>query len=198
MQSLERTKRVIIALHGWTGNINSLKPIAKLWKFPATEWVYIQGPYKENPEGYSWFGGNNRNGWKYEKSFQRLNDLIQDLLINGYKHKEMYILGFSQGACLAMEFMIRQRFSLGGIIPIAGFIKNKSNFKKDQNILSKNTRVFLLHGKEDDIIYPEESKIAYKLFVELGYRAELNIFPGIHKIPLSAKKLIQNILFEDK
>ena len=55
MQSLERTKRVIIALHGWTGNINSLKPIAKLWKFPATEWVYIQGPYKENPEGYSWF-----------------------------------------------------------------------------------------------------------------------------------------------
>ena len=111
MQSLERTKRVIIALHGWTGNINSLKPIAKLWKFPATKWVYIQGPYKENPEGYSWFGGNNRNGWKYEKSFQKLNDLIQDLLINGYKHKEMYILGFSQGACLAMEFMIRQRFS---------------------------------------------------------------------------------------
>ena len=103
MQSLERTKRVIIALHGWTGNINSLKPIAKLWKFPATEWVYIQGPYKENPEGYSWFVENNRNGWKYEKSFQKLNDLIQDLLINGYKHKEMYILGFSQGACLAMN-----------------------------------------------------------------------------------------------
>ena len=76
MQSLERTKRVIIALHGWTGNINSLKPIAKLWKFPATEWVYIQGPYKENPEGYSWFEVNNRNGWKYEKSFQKLNDLI--------------------------------------------------------------------------------------------------------------------------
>ena len=198
MQSLGKKKQVIIALHGWTGNINSLKPIAKLWKLPATEWVYIQGPYKENPVGYSWFGENNRNGWKYEKSFQKLNDLIQGLLINGYKHKEMYILGFSQGACLAMEFMIRQRFSLGGIIPIAGFIKNKSNFKKNQNILSKNTRVFLLHGKEDDIIYPEESKIAYKLFVELGYRAELNIFPGIHKIPLSAKKLIQNILFEDK
>ena len=47
MQSLERTKRVIIALHGWTGNINSLKPLAKLWKFPATEWVYIQGSYKK-------------------------------------------------------------------------------------------------------------------------------------------------------
>ena len=35
----------------------------------------------------------------------------------------MYLLGFSQGACLAMEFMIRQEFSLGGIIPISGFIK---------------------------------------------------------------------------
>ena len=198
MQSLERTKRVIIALHGWTGNINSLQPIAKLWKFLATEWVYIQGPYKEKQEEYSWFGGNNKIGWECEKSFQKLNDLIEDLLMNGYQNKEIFILGFSQGACLAMEFMIRQQFSLGGVIAISGFIKNKNDFKKDQNILSKNTRVLLLHGNEDNIIYPEESKIAYKLFVELGYRAELNIFPGIHKIPLSAKKLIQNILFEDK
>ena len=198
MQSLERTKRVIIALHGWTGNINSLKPIAKLWKFPATEWVYIQGPYKAKPEGYSWFGVNDKIGWKYEKSFQKLNNLIKNLLINGYQHKGIYILGFSQGACLAMEFMIRQKFSLGGLISISGFIKNISNFKKDQNILSQNTTVLLLHGDKDNIIYPEESKIAYKLFVELGYRAELNIFPGIHKIPLSAKKLIQNILLEDK
>ena len=103
MQSLGKTKQVIIALHGWTGNINSLKPIAKLWKFSATEWIYIQGPYKEKPEGYSWFGGNNKTGWKYEKSFQKLNDLIQSLLINGYQYKEMYILGFSQGASLAMN-----------------------------------------------------------------------------------------------
>ena len=190
-------KRVIIALHGWTGNINSLKPIAKLWKLPETEWAYIQGPYKAKPGGYSWFGGNNKIGWKYEESFQKLNDLIKDLLMHGYQNKEIYILGFSQGACFAMEYMIRQQFSLGGIIPISGFIKNKIDFKKDQNILSQNTKVLLLHGDNDDMIYPEESKIAYKLFVELGYRVELHILPGFHKIPLSANILIQNIFFKD-
>ena len=58
------------------------------------------------------------------------------------------MLGFSQGACLAMEFIIKQEFSIGGIIPISGFIKNKSYFKKEEDILSKDTAVLLIHGKK--------------------------------------------------
>ena len=34
MQSLERTKRVIIALHGWTGNINSLNQLLNYGNSP--------------------------------------------------------------------------------------------------------------------------------------------------------------------
>ena len=194
MQSSKK-KRVIIALHGWTGNIFSLQSLAKHWNFPATDWIYIQGPYKAKPGGYSWFGGNDKEGWKYQKSFQKLNDKIKSLLNYGYQYNQIYILGFSQGACLSMEFMIRQEFSIGGIVPISGFIRYKNEFKKEKNILSQNTAILLLHGEKDNIINPKESEIAYKLFIELDYKADLHIFKGSHKIPLKANHLIQKKIF---
>ena len=107
------------------------------------------------------------------------------------------MLGFSQGACLAMEFIIKQEFSIGGIIPISGFIKNKSYFKESKNILSKGTQILLLHGKKDNIVNAKESRIAFKLFMDLGYKTDLYIFKGGHKIPVEAKRLIQKKIFKD-
>ena len=190
-----KKKRVIIALHGWTGNIFSLQSLAKHWNFPATDWIYIQGPYKAKPGGYSWFDGNDKEGWKYQKSFQKISDEIKSLLNYGYQYNQIYILGFSQGACLAMEFMIRQEFSIGGIVPISGFIRYKNEFKKEKNILSQNTAILLLHGEKDNIINPKESETAYKLFIGLAYKADLHIFKGGHKIPLNANHLIQKKFF---
>tara|TARA_B100000900_G_C20219808_1_gene569349 strand:- start:354 stop:653 length:300 start_codon:yes stop_codon:yes gene_type:complete len=96
-----------------------------------------------------------------------------------------------------MEFMIRQKFSIGGIIPISGFIKSKSSFKESKNIMSKDTQILLLHGQKDNIINVKESTIAFKLFMDLGFNADIHIFKGGHKIPLKAKKLIQENIFTD-
>ena len=196
-QSIKPNKRAIIAIHGWTGNVNSLKPLYKQWRFPKTTWIFIEGPYKAKSKGFSWFKGNDQDGWKYEKSFDILNHTIESLIEGGYQHKHIYMLGFSQGACLTMEFMIRQKFSIGGIIPISGFIKNKSYFKESKNILSKDTQILLLHGEKDNIINAKESRIAFKLFVDLGYKTGIHVFKGGHKIPLKAKKLIQEKIFTD-
>ncbi len=190
-------KKIIIAIHGWTGNVNSLKSLSKQWKLPSTTWFFIQGPYIVEPEGFSWFKGNNHDGWEYEKSFKILNHTIENLIENDYLPKHIYMLGFSQGACLTMEFMIRQKFSIGGIISISGFIKNKSYFKRPENIFNNDTRILLLHGENDHIIDSKESKIAYKLFLDLGYKTDIHIFKGGHKIPLEAKKIIQEKIFTD-
>ena len=194
-QSIKPNKRAIIAIHGWTGNVNSLKSLSKQWRFAETTWIFIEGPYWAKPNGYSWFKGNDEDGWEYDESFDILNHTIQSLIEGGYQHKHIYMLGFSQGACLAMEFMIRQKFSIGGIIPISGFIKNKSYFKESKNILSKGTQILLLHGEKDNIVNAKESKIAFKLFVDLGYKTDIHVFMGGHKVPLKAKKLIQEKIF---
>ena len=93
-----------------------------------------------------------------------------------------------------MEFIIRQSYSLGGVIPVAGFIRNKNHFARNHNINSKNTFVLLIHGKNDDIIDPTESKIAYELFKKLGYKTQIHLFSVKHKIPIQVKELIKIII----
>ena len=187
-------RKVVIAIHGWTGDVSSMEPVARSLRLPDTKWLFPQAPYKSDKSGYTWFDGNDETGWKYKDSFIIINSLIQDLVDQGFKYDEIFLLGFSQGACLAMEWIIRQPFSIGGAIPIAGFIKYKDRFKTDANLESKGTQILLIHGDKDEIIHPEESEKAMKLFQSLGYNVNLHILSAEHKIPLNANNLIQQFI----
>ena len=186
--------KAIIALHGWTGNLTSMKPVANALKIENTAWFFLQGPFVIKEGGYSWFEGNEETGWKYQESFDLLNKIISNLNEQGFPNQKIFILGFSQGACLAMEYIIRQEFSIGGIIPIAGFIGYKDRFKNDILSENRNTPVLLIHGNRDRVVLPEESKIAHRLFSEAGFRAKLHTLSTGHKVPVQAKKLIESFI----
>ncbi|RPH07306.1 MAG: hypothetical protein CBC06_000030 [bacterium TMED46] len=187
-------KKAIITLHGWTGDISSMEPVVNAWGLDDVKWVLVQAPYIATNGGFTWFDGNEDIGWKYQDSFDILSKLISELNDQGYPNHAIYILGFSQGACLSMEFMIRQTFSLGGIIPIAGFIRYKERFKQDVLNESRNTRVLLLHGDKDEVILPEQSQISFELLEGAGFETQLHIMAARHKVPLQAKILIANFI----
>tara|TARA_B100000073_G_scaffold336582_1_gene331542 strand:+ start:1031 stop:1645 length:615 start_codon:yes stop_codon:yes gene_type:complete len=186
--------KALIALHGWTGDICSMEIVANTWKLDDVKWVLVQAPYIASDGGFSWFDGNEDIGWKYQDSFEILSKLISNLNDQGFPNHAIYILGFSQGACLSMEFMIRQSFSLGGIIPIAGFIRYKEKFKQDVLNESRNTRVLLLHGDKDEVILPEQSRTSFELLKNADFDTQIHILPARHKIPLQAEYLIKNFI----
>ena len=188
--------KAVIAIHGWTGDVTSMDPVTKSLKLPDTLWIIPQAPFKSEKKGFTWFQGNDKIAWEVEKSLVLIQSIIQDLTHQGFKLNEIFLLGFSQGACLSMEFMIRQDYSLGGIIPIAGFIKNKNNFVQDATNNSKKTKILLIHGNKDEIILPDESQKSFKIFQNLGYKVNLKILSARHKVPLKARDLIHNFIFK--
>ena len=85
-------------------------------------------------------------------------------------------------------------FSMAGVIAIAGFIHDKKRFVRETTPESKNSRVLLIHGEKDQVIYPSASEKAHKLLHESGYQSELQILQSSHKVSLSAKPLIEKFL----
>ena len=156
------SKIAIIAIHGWKGNLSSMEYVANALNIKCAQWTFIQGPYAAGDNKYSWIERSEKEGWKYQESFDLLHKTILDINQNGFPKSKIFLLGFSQGACLAMEFIIRQKFSIGGIIPIAGFIGKKDRFKNGIVDGSQNTPVLLIHGSKDEMVLPAESKIALK------------------------------------
>ena len=184
----------IIAIHGWKGNRSSMEHVANALNMKYAHWTFIQGPYVVSDNEYSWFDGNEKEGWRYQESFDLLHHAILNLNKSGIPNSKIFLLGFSQGACLAMEFIIRQEFSLGGIIPIAGFIGKKDRFKNDIVNGAQNTSVLLIHGSRDEMVLPAESEIAYELFSDAGFKVQLHTPSVGHKIPLQAKSLMENFI----
>jgi len=190
-------KFAIIGIHGWKGDENSFDPIVKLMNFNNVKWYLPKAPYLakwNNEKGNSWFDGNESIGWKHEKSFSGMRSLLEKIIKEGFSRKKIFIMGFSQGACLAIEFGLRLPFSLGGIIPIAGFIKYKDRLETDLNIKSKNTPILLMHGNEDDIIPVSAGKTASEVLYNLGFQIHFETYDLGHKIPLNKKKLIYDFI----
>ncbi|MFL2983526.1 MAG: alpha/beta hydrolase [Candidatus Neomarinimicrobiota bacterium] len=198
ISSSKNTKYVIIALHGWKGNLYSMEIITKAFNIKNIKWLFLQGPYKINNKEFSWFKEDDVIGWQYSASFDSLKKMIFEVNKSGFPLNNIYILGFSQGACLAMEFIIRQQFSIGGIIPIAGFIGLKDKFKIDILNSNPNTPVLLIHGNSDNVVLVRESKIAHNLFMNAGFDVTIHILSGKHKIPLKAKELIKKFIYGNK
>jgi len=191
-------QQVIIALHGWTGNVRSMESIAKTMNLAGTKWLFLQAPYEVASGGYSWFNSEIDMGWDYESSFRILLKTIQELNHEGFSNQSIFILGFSQGACLGKEFIIRQKFSIGGLIAISGFIRFKKKFTKEATKASLNTPILIIHGSRDKVILPEQSKVSFQLFNKTGYYTEFYILSGGHKIPIKAKELINNFIKKDR
>ena len=186
----------IIAIHGWKGNRSSMEHVANALNMKYAHWTFIQGPYVVSDNEYSWFDGNEKEGWRYQESFDLLHHAILNLNKSGFPNSKIFLLGFSQGACLAMEFIIRQEFSLGGIIPIAGFIGKKDRFKNDIVNGAQDTPVLLIHGSRDEMVLPAESEIAFELFSDAGFKVQLQTSPVGHKIPLQKKGIIEKFILE--
>jgi len=186
----------VIAIHGWKGNRSSMEHVANALNMKYAHWTFIQGPYVVSDNKYSWFDGNEKEGWRYQESFDLLHHAILNLNKSGFPNSKIFLLGFSQGACLAMEFIIRQEFSLGGIIPIAGFIGKKDRFKNDIVNGAQDTPVLLIHGSRDEMVLPAESEIAFELFSDAGFKVQLQTPPVGHKIPLQKKDIIEKFILE--
>ena len=191
----ENPKKAVIALHGWTGNVNSMKPVTKMLNLKSTKWLIPEAPYQSPKKGYSWYYYDGKEKWKFRDSIKIISEVVQLAVKEGFLKKNIYILGFSEGASITLEFLIRQNFSLGGIIPIAGFFKF-NNRSKDKFIEgSKKTRVLLLHGQNDEIVFASESKKSYRILKSHDYLVSIKLFPTDHKIPLEARQIIQEFIY---
>ncbi len=63
--SSKQPTKIVIGLHGWTGNEHMFEPVAKMIKVHDTKWVFPRAPYvADTGKGYTWFSGNDEKGWE--------------------------------------------------------------------------------------------------------------------------------------
>ena len=112
-------------------------------------------------------------------------------------------MGFSQGAAVCYRIALSLHYTLGGIFPIGGFIRNYPGQKNDEIKINvdpaqKNTPILIGHGKDDDVVSADSSRLAYRLLKKQCDNVELHIYNGRHKISIDFLKKIRELIINKK
>ena len=117
--SLHKAKRALIMLHGRGG---SSADIISLAQHLHAEDTHIIGPQATNNSWYpySFMAPVKENQPWLTSALDLLEEVFIDIENAGLTSQQVYFLGFSQGACLVLEYVSQHTRPYGGVIAFTG------------------------------------------------------------------------------
>lgn len=118
-KELQANGKVLIMLHGRGATADDILTIAE---YLTTDDFTLLAPQATN---HTWYPYSfmapvaNNEPW-LSSALSLLKDIITDLEQKGIRSEDMYFLGFSQGACLTLEFVTRNAQKYGGVAAFTG------------------------------------------------------------------------------
>lgn len=174
---LKNAKKALILLHGRGG---SALDILQLYPYFCDALFYVAALEAPNNSWYphSFMAKTSTNEPELTNSINAIKNLI-DKIAEHIPHEQIYLMGFSQGACLSLEVSARHARKFGGIIAFSGGligdILETSNYKGD----FQSTKVFLGNSDVDPFIPLDRTVASHELMLKLNAASILKIYPGM-------------------
>ena len=154
---------------------------ARFGNIEGIRWVV---PEAETPG--SWYPGRfwdprELNQPFLDEAIERCHEAVLEASENGRLGSErLVIVGFSQGACLALEYALRHPGRVGSLIVFTGALLGVpgSDWKATAPRSLAGLRLLLTGSDVDDWVPEENTHEAANLFRDLGADVQLRIYPG--------------------
>jgi len=172
---LDQAKKVAILIHGRGANasgILGLKDHLQLSDFA------LLAPEAEGNSWYpySFMAPDASNKLAYSKAIKQLEEIVQSLYSKGFKSDQIYFIGFSQGACLSLEFAALHAKKYGGVIAFTGGLIGEELKSEKYTGDFASTPIFIGSSKQDFHVPLERIKLSADLLVHLGAEVKTLIF----------------------
>ncbi len=189
------SRKALVAIHGWQGTRNSMRPLIKSMNIKNMDWFLVEAPYSVagTNGGYSWSYEKSEGVWEEDEPRELLQDFFNDIFTL-YSSQNIYVIGFSQGGLVCLEFALFLNKPLGGIFSIAGFLRHPKVDVQRCHPCQKLSPILIAHGKDDDQVPVRASENAYQQLKKQGANVELFLYNGKHKIGLECLQKIKAII----
>ena len=118
-KDIKETSKALIMVHGRGASAESIMSIAD--HLQVNDFALL-APQATNHTWYpySFLAPPSQNEPWLGSALDLLNDIVKELKEKNIDTKDIYFLGFSQGACLTLEYVTRNAKQYGGIIAFTG------------------------------------------------------------------------------
>ena len=116
---LEQAEKAIIMLHGRGASAESISSLASHLNL---EKAAVLAPQATNNSWYpySFLAPVEDNQPALDSALELIDQVVNDVKSAGIPLHKLYFLGFSQGACLSLEYVTRHAKGYGGVIALTG------------------------------------------------------------------------------
>ena len=172
---LENAKTALILIHGRGSNAESILPLANELNLDDTIVIAPQA------DQFTWYPyrfieKRERNEPGISSGLALIDSIIYSLNDSGISTDNIFLLGFSQGACLILDYAARNPKKYAGIFALSGgLIGEKLNWNDYSGNLEK-TPVFLGCSDNDFHIPEERVHESGKIFNELSSDVTIKIY----------------------
>jgi phospholipase/carboxylesterase len=199
--SKEKPKKLIVFLHGYGASGKDLIDLSKEFKhsLPEAHFISPNAPFdlEYSNGGYQWFSLSSYEPNILYPQILEANRIL-DIFINSQlhrfnlSHKDLILVGFSQGAMMAMYNSLRNNQQIAGIISYSGRLILPTI--TGESINSK-PKICLIHGTKDNVLPFDNFLEARELLQELEVPCESHILEGLgHGIDHHGLRIGKNFL----
>jgi phospholipase/carboxylesterase len=190
----ETAQQLLVLHHGVGASAQNLVPLGQRLaaQFPNAFIVSVQAPYASDisPSGAQWFSvqgitEENRPARVAEVMPAFINNLRHWQQTSGVEASATAVLGFSQGAIMALEAAQAQAGLAGRIVALSG------RYAQLPDHAPEKTTLHLIHGKSDPVIHYGNCVAAAERLVALGGDVTADVIPYLgHEITSEVMDLV--------
>ena len=194
---IDKASKAMIMIHGRGASAQSILALSKEFK-NIDDFVFLA----PQASGHTWYpysflAPRNQNQPGIDSGLQAIGDIIEKLNQQGISNEHIYLLGFSQGACLASEFVARNPSKYAGLIALSGGLIGESIDSNSYSGDLERTPIFMGCSDIDAHIPEERVHESANVFEKLNAQVTKKLYPGMGHLVNEDEILHINNLIED-
>ena len=177
-EPIEHAKAAMVMMHGRGASAEDILELASELKQPG--FVYLA----PQAAGNSWYPNSflspiASNEPELSSAFHSIENVLAKLRETAIAIERTIILGFSQGACLSLEFIARNARRYGGIVGLSGGLIGPDGIARDYTGSLAGTPVFLGCSNKDPHIPKERVEFTAAILQKLGGDVTTKLYPNL-------------------
>lgn len=176
--SLASAHAALVLLHGRGASAPDIIGFAQEVDAPGVVYLAPQAPGSQWYP-YSFLAPLASNEPRLSESLARIETLLELLGAAGIPAERVALLGFSQGACLALEYAARHALRYGAVVGLSGGLIGPDDTPRDYAGSFAATPVFLGCSDVDPHVPKARVDLTAEVLRRMGGAVDARIYPGM-------------------
>jgi phospholipase/carboxylesterase len=197
-KKLQEAKNVLVLLHGRGASAENILGLAE--NLHVNDFALI-APQATNYTWYpySFLAPPSQNEPWLSSALELLSGVISDIYKAGITSEQIFFAGFSQGACLTLEFVTRNARRWGGVAAFTGGLIGDKIYSENYRGDFEGTPVFIGSSDPDSHIPVSRVHESTLLLNSMNASVTEKLYPGMgHTISLDEVETVNKLLFDKK